>query len=705
VVLESPLDPLSVWLPGALAAWAWVAFWLFLLAAAMALVAGVRRRGPTEGVRHWVDLWIGAWVDWKNTSPRRVWALAMLAVRESVRNRIVVALAIFAALLMFAGWFLAGGEDPAKLFIESIFQWTAVLVALVALLVAVFSLPNDIKHRTIYTVVTKPVRAHEIVLGRVIGFSLVALALLGAMAGCGFVFVGRMLDHHHAVDPVGFQDFDLPPAGGKFDANTLVESGLLASAGDHHHRFSLTAAGLGVAETAAGHWHLVTKVVTPKIAGARVDPGDTTRVLVRFTEPMDPVAAAQSENYSVAGGIAVRSARISADNRTATLVLAAPARVNQTQITVSARVKSRLGRELASTDAVAVSDREPPRDLSVYEVGPPEDLLRARVPAYGKLRFTNEDGQERTRGISVGSEWAYRSYVEGATQAAAIWKFDGVTPDRFGDYLQLELTVRVFRTHKGRIDQTTRGTIQFRNPDDPRVITQPREFSSQDGPIVPQVFARRLRGTNAAGEAADLDLFDDVAPQGRLEVVVKCSEAEQFFGVAQADAYLLAREASFAWNYIKATLALLLPIVLVIAIAVTASTVLSSAVALLATSVLLVCGLFADFVARLASNQLHGGGPLEAAYRLQNRMNLMQKLDPGAPKTMIEFGDGAIRATLSGVSRVLPDLTSFWRVDYLAAGFYIPDSHVAILAIKTLGYVVPLVFAGYLLLKTREVAA
>jgi hypothetical protein len=705
VVLETPLEPLLSWLPGALLSWVLVAGALVAIGIFGGLLVGIVRHGPTVAARNFVSLMADAGRDWATTSPRRVWALAVLAVRESIRNRIVVALAVFAALLMFAGWFLTGGDDPAKLYIESVFQWTAVLVALVALLVAVFSLPNDIKHRTIYTVVTKPVRAHEIIVGRLIGFSLVAAGMLAVMALCGYVFIGRMLDHRHVVDAAAFEDLELPPPEGKFDENTLVESGRLSAAGDHHHRFSLSAGGIGVAENEAGHWHLVTKDITPRIAGARIDPGDATRVLVRFTEPMNPAHAATSEHYQVSGGLAIRSASLSSDNRTVTLELSAPARAGEMEVTVAEAVTSRLGRKLASADAVKALDRDPPRDVSTYEVGPPEDLLRARVPTYGALRFTNPDGQERIRGISVGSIWEYRSYIEGATQASAIWSFDDVTPARFGDFLRLELTVRLFRTHKGRIEHTTRGTIQLRNPDDPRIVTQPRDFSSSDGPIAPAIFLRSLRGTNAAGESAQLDLFDDLAPEGRIEVIVKCAESGQFFGMAQADAYLLARDASYTWNYAKTTFALLLPVMLVVAIAVTASTVLSSPVALLATSVLLICGLFSDFVGQLASDQLHGGGPIEAAYRLQNKMNLMQKLEEGPTATMIEMADDTIRALLSGVSRMLPDLTSFWRVDYLASGFYIPDEHLAILAIKTLGYVVPLVVVGYFLLKTREVAA
>lgn len=705
MVLESTVDPLSVWLPGALASWAVVTVALVALGLVMGLLIGVVRFGPTAAVRRFVDLMADAGRDWRHTSPRRIGALAVLAIRESVRNRIVVALAVFAALLMFAGWFLKGGNDPAKLYIESIFQWTAVLVALVSLLVAVFSLPNDIKHRTIYTVVTKPVRAHEILLGRIIGFSLVAAGLLAIMAGCGYVFIGRMLDHRHEIDATAFEDLELPPPGGKFDENTLVQTGRLSTAGDHHHRFSLSAGGIGVAESEAGHWHLVTKDVTPRVAGARIDPGDATRVLVRFSEPMEPAAAAKREHYRLSGGQGVRSASISTDNRTATLELDAPARVGETRITVSEAVASRLGKPLSSSEGVAVVDRDPPRDISAYEVGPPEDLLRARVPTYGKLRFTGKDGEAKDRGISVGSEWDYRSYIEGATQASGTWTFDGVTADRFGDFLRLELTVRVFRTHKGRIDQTTRGTIQLRNPDDPRIITQPRDFWSADGPIAPAVFVRSLRGTNSAGETTNLDLYDDLAPSGRLDVVVKCVESGQFFGIAQADAYLLARDASYGWNYVKTTCALLLPMIVVVAIAVTASTVLSSPVALLATCFALLCGLSVDYLDRVANNQLYGGGPFEAAYRLENRMNLMQKLDDGAAKVAIEMADGVVRAVLWCATRVLPDVASFWRVDYLASGFHVPDEHLAILALRALGYIAPLILAGYFLLKTREMAA
>ena len=40
------------------------------------------------------------------TSPRRVWAIARLAIKESFRRRVIVALVVFFLILLFAGWFL-----------------------------------------------------------------------------------------------------------------------------------------------------------------------------------------------------------------------------------------------------------------------------------------------------------------------------------------------------------------------------------------------------------------------------------------------------------------------------------------------------------------------------------------------------------------------------------------------------------------------
>ena len=52
---------------------------------------------------------------------------------------------------------------------------------------------------------------------------------------------------------------------------------------------------------------------------------------------------------------------------------------------------------------------------TVYHLSGPRGLLRARVPYYGKVRFLDRKGVEVAKGISVGNEWTYRSFIEGGT--------------------------------------------------------------------------------------------------------------------------------------------------------------------------------------------------------------------------------------------------------------------------------------------------
>jgi len=90
-------------------------------------------------------------------------------------------------------------QKPGRLYLSFVLTATTYLVLGAALVLSAFSLPADFKSKTIYTVVTKPVRAGDIVLGRILGFTLVGTVLLAMMGLISAVFVWRMLDHTHAV--------------------------------------------------------------------------------------------------------------------------------------------------------------------------------------------------------------------------------------------------------------------------------------------------------------------------------------------------------------------------------------------------------------------------------------------------------------------------------------------------------------------------
>ncbi len=167
----------------------------------VAYVIAVFRHGLSEGFYAVASVIAGAIPDFLKISPRRVYAIARLAVKESIRARVIVAFAVFLIVLMYARWFLdVDSDDPAKLFMLFVINATTYLMLVLAVFISTFSLPADMQTRTIYTVVTKPVRSSEIMIGRMIGFNLVATVILAAMAAVGYVFVVRSLSHVHQLD-------------------------------------------------------------------------------------------------------------------------------------------------------------------------------------------------------------------------------------------------------------------------------------------------------------------------------------------------------------------------------------------------------------------------------------------------------------------------------------------------------------------------
>lgn len=121
---------------------------------------------------------------------RRVWAIARLSIKEAIRQRVLYVLVLFLIPFLFAGWYLTKSEEVQLLYLVG-FTNTAMswLLLPMVLFVVGMSIPNDIKNRTIQTVVTKPVRRIELVLGRVLGFMLVFTLVIAFMGGVSYAFI------------------------------------------------------------------------------------------------------------------------------------------------------------------------------------------------------------------------------------------------------------------------------------------------------------------------------------------------------------------------------------------------------------------------------------------------------------------------------------------------------------------------------------
>ena len=604
MVLEEEIPKFATWIGPALLWYVFAASLVAVFAAALAWLTQSVLYGPlAAGDRVYRGVLTGL-ADLAGMSPRRIWALARLAIQESLRRNVLVALALFLLIVLFAGWFLdPKSVNPGKLYLGFILGATNLLVCMVTLVLSVFSLPADIKAKAIQTVTTKPVRTGEIVLGRILGFSIVGTVLLAIMGLIGWGFVVRSVSHGHTVaveDTIELKDVGGTVTG--FEGRSSLDRG-------HRHRIELDAAGNGWTDNVQGHRHAVRRS---------------------------------------AGG---------------------------------------------------------------YAIGPAEGLLEARRPLRGSLRFLDREGRPSTKGISVGSEWTYRQYIEGGSLAAAIWKFDGISEREYSNGLPLEMIVRVFRTYKGSIEKGIKGSVRVRNPAS-GLQSDPFYFTAREFTIDSLVIPRKLASTSTDGGTRQVDLFQDIVADGRVEVILQCLEPAQYYGVAQADFYLRAGVGSFALNYAKSCLGILFSMLLVTAMGVMFSTFLGGPLALFATLAVVMVGQFREFIQRLFESQVTGdssivpgGGPIESLYRIVTQESITVDLAPSPAVQIMKTFDTFLLAPMRLLAGIFPSLSSLGTSDFVAGGFDIPFDLVAEHGMETIGYLLAFFIAGAFCLRAREVAS
>ncbi|TWT92085.1 ABC transporter permease [Stieleria varia] len=619
---------------------------LIVLAIMLGLMVGyiiaAARYGPGEGffsmARAIRDL---LFVDLPGTSPRRIFALARLAFKEAIRRKVLFVVGLFVVILLLAGWFLnTESNDPARLYISFVLTATNYLVLALALFISAFSLPQDIQARTIYTIVTKPVRATEIVLGRMLGFIGVGTMMLIPMGLLSYVFVTRGLRHDH-VEVVEVAEVD----GGRLEGKTDYVSA-------HNHRFTIEAGETqGLTDFNRGHRHVVT----------RADDG-------KFT------------------------------------------------------------------------------------IGAPTDALRARVPSYGAITFYDRSGQEKEEGIDVGNErlaGGYRSqgisrvigmsggsrqiqhgYIEGGTLGSVVYSFGNVTPDRYPNGLQVDMSIRAYRSWKGDIEAGIRGSLVLRNPDT-KAESNPLAFVINEYVVDEKLLPQVSDGTNGSGEPArvaafeqwfspedkekaekgELNLAELVTPDGRVDLVLRCLDRSQYIGVTQSGIYLRPAESTFAWNLAKAYGSIWLQMTMIIGFGVMFSTFLSGPVAMVATTVCILLGFFAEGIYDtrhyMDSNINRGGGPVESLIRLVKQDAMTTELDvEGAAYSLIKVTDAIIVYAMDALATAMPNLPKMvGTAEYAASGFDIFGALLARHGVATLGYVILAFLISYFFLKSREIAA
>lgn len=559
---------------------------------AVCYLIAVRLYGPAEGFYVIAEV-IAKFIreDLPNTSLRRIAAMARLAFQEALRRKVLAVFAVFVVGLMFAGWYLdPAADDPAKLYISFVMTSINYMMMLLGLFLASFSLPSDIKNRTIYTIITKPVRPTEIVLGRVLGFTLVGTLLLASMGVLSYIFVTRGIVHYHEMEPM--------------EAN--ARKGTSTYDARHSHTVTFLEDGTGVTDEVKAHRHTVT---VREVDGKKV-----------------------------------------------------------------------------------------------YEFGPPEGTLQARIPVFGLLRFTQRDGSEGD-GINVGYESTYRKYIDGASLSSAIWTFDNVTEANFGDKLNIEMTITAYRTFKGDIVTGVRGSVILRSPDG-KVESERFPFIVKEYQVDRMEIPSQLKGFRD-GQPQDLNLYKDLVQDGKVEVIVRCNDRSQYFGMAPADLYLRKGDAPFAWNFFKGFVGIWFQMVIIICFGVMFSTFLTGPVAMISTLAALTLGFFGSLAAGALSGEIVGGGPIQSLIRTVTQQSPTIPIDLGAEwlEEGIRLTDQGILGVLTALTSALPNFQSLNTADFVAFGINITGDLVARHGLTTLGYLLLTTIISYFFLKTREFAA
>jgi hypothetical protein len=292
----------------------------------------------------------------------------------------------------------------------------------------------------------------------------------------------------------------------------------------------------------------------------------------------------------------------------------------------------------------------------------------------------------------------------------------------------------VFRTHKGDIEQRVNGSLAIRNPKTglrvevmtfsteefiTKILSLPRKFEG-----TPQIVQRQGRDrfgasfilpSNDEAESArndirltqrrEFDLFEDFIADGEVEIWLHCLDSGQYVGVAKADLYFRAADASVTLNFIKGFYKIWMQMVILISFGVLFSTFLSGPVAMISTLGVLIAGFTKSFVIKLGLNQVLGGGPFEAFYRLMTQNNLVTDLPTSVGMQFIKVTDVVFSKFLWLVGQAVPPLAEYAVYDTaLVSGFNIPMHWVLNHSIMTLGYAVPIFLVAYLILSNREVA-
>ncbi len=115
-----------------------------------------------------------------------IWAVATNTIKQAVRMKVAAVFLILLLILLPVMGFSATGDGTLKgrlqTFVSYGLSLTSLLLCLLTIIISIYSVASDIEQRQIYTVITKPIRRFEFLLGKLLGVIILDVILLSLFA-------------------------------------------------------------------------------------------------------------------------------------------------------------------------------------------------------------------------------------------------------------------------------------------------------------------------------------------------------------------------------------------------------------------------------------------------------------------------------------------------------------------------------------------
>lgn len=132
-------------------------------------------------------------------SVRGPWTIAVYTWREGMRKKLLIGFLILSILVIFGSTFMTAfltqntvsDVDPVDIEAKLIKDICVTVIAIFGVLITIFIsasvVPNEVENKVVYTVLSKPVRRFQYLLGKFIGVQLIVIMNLALMGGLFFI--------------------------------------------------------------------------------------------------------------------------------------------------------------------------------------------------------------------------------------------------------------------------------------------------------------------------------------------------------------------------------------------------------------------------------------------------------------------------------------------------------------------------------------